>query len=147
MQCLSEWIATSCRFLRFDFVLYRGHRARKTKEADKRRGSILPRGSTGDKMVLSGERSVKTVGQGLAPLRPSLLAREGYESQAGGRTEPSDVVAVQETSYSLGVSTQLFKDQYTIDKVAFDVSGYAINKYRQVQGFHTWPGSTVETYV
>jgi hypothetical protein len=91
--------------------------------------------------VLFDDRLGKEVGRKLVQSRPELTI-ERYGGQAERDTEVVDAVVLQEN----GALTQLFKDRGAMDKVAPDVRGYAINKYKLVQRTHVQPGSIVEIY-
>src|SRR5512137_940974 len=89
--------------------------------------------------VLFNDRLGKQADRKLVQFRPELTI-ERYGGQAERKTEVADAVVLQE----IGVSTQLFKDRCAMGKVALDVRGYAINKYKLVQKTRVQPGSIVE---
>jgi hypothetical protein len=84
----------------------------------------------------------KQVDRDLVQFRPEFT-HERYGDQLERSIEIVDAVVMQEAGIT---STQSFKDRCTMDRVALDVRGYAINKYKLAQRTDVQPGSIVETY-
>jgi hypothetical protein len=132
-------------FLRFGPISKTSDTVDKEKGPDTIQSQIVQTDIMGKDPVpgLFNGRLGKQVDRNLVQFRPEFT-HERYGDQAERMTEVVDAVVLQETGIS---STQLFKDRCTMDGVALDVRGYAINKYKLVQRTHVQPGSIVEIYV
>lgn len=120
----------------------------KKKGGGGQRSELIRRTSDGDMVALSfngtdSPKERKAIGS-----KQSSLAKEDRDDSFVSRgVRPKDISNIAKMIlFPLSIDTQFFTDQNMIGKVTPDMTGYAINKYREAWAYRRWAVTTLEVY-
>ena len=120
----------------------------KKREGGRQRGEFVRNTADGDMVALSFNRTVSPEERKAIGPTKSSLAKENNKSSFVSRGISSESISdIEKTIYfSLNIDTQSVADQDMIGRVTTDMTGYAINKYREAWAYRPWVATTLEIY-
>lgn len=120
----------------------------KRREDGGRRGALVRSTIDGDTVALSLNDPVSSGKRKAVEAIQSSLAKENsgtsFVSRGVGTKGISDLEKM--VFFPLNTDTQFVTDQSMIGKVTPDMTGYAINKYREAWTYRHWAVTTFEAY-
>ncbi len=120
----------------------------KKREGNGQRSELVRNTADGDMVALSFNRTVSfEERKAIVPVKSSL-AKENSKSSFVSRGNSSKSISdIEKLIISpLNIDTQSVTDQNMISKVTTDLTGYAINKYREAWAYRRWAVTTLEVY-
>lgn len=120
----------------------------KKREDSKQRGELVRSTAGGDIVILSFKETAQPEGhKAIRPVESSLAKEDRNNSIVSGGLSQENISATERRIFfPLNMDTKSVADQNTIGKVTTDITGYAINKYREAWSYRFWTTTTLEVY-
>ncbi|MBA4390227.1 MAG: hypothetical protein C0399_04740 [Syntrophus sp. (in: bacteria)] len=121
----------------------------KKRESSGQRSELVRSTADGDVTALSFNKTV-SFGErkAIGPIKSSLAKENNQDSFVSrGGVYPKDISDKEKMLlFTLNFDTQSVADQNMIGKVTLDMTGYAINKYREAGSYRRREATTLEVY-
>jgi hypothetical protein len=120
----------------------------KKREGSRQRSELVRNTADGDMVALSFNRTVSSEERrAIGPIKSSLAKENSKGSFVSRGVSSESVSDIEKMIFSsLNIDTKSVTDQNMIGRVATDMTGYAISKYREAWAFRSWAVTTLEVY-